>query len=171
VGRDRLGAERTGQRVTITEIEAALPDYIAGIEAELRLLSRLRQLALDQHDASQARKIDEVNRAGDERDRIMAALVQLEYQLKPVRQEILAQKVDAERLNGFTAIVALHRTAAGLVSDIMQADRNTLEELKSAELARRTSAQAIESGEATLAAYRRVLTPSLGSSGLIDRKG
>ena len=48
---------------------------------------------------------------------------------------------------------------------------NTLAELKSAEIARRTSAQTVETGEATLAAYRRVLTPALGSSGLINRHG
>jgi hypothetical protein len=157
--------------VTNAQLAAALPEYAAGIEAELALLKQLRQLALAQHEASQARKIDEVNRAGDERERVMAALVQLEHELKPIRREIAAHKEEAEKFSGFAAIVALHQTAASLVSDVLQADRNTLEELKSAELARRTSAQAIESGEATLAAYRRVLTPSLGSSGLIDRQG
>jgi hypothetical protein len=157
--------------VTAAQIAAALPDYAAGIEAELALLRQLRQLALAQQDASRDRKIDEVNRAGDARERIMAALVQLEHELKPIRLAIAARKEEAERLNGFAAIVVLHQTAASLVSDVLQADRNTLAELKSAELARRTSAQAIESGEATLAAYRRVLTPVLGSTGLIDRQG
>jgi len=168
---DRRRPDGEEHGVTAAQLIAALPDYTAGIEAELALLKQLRQLAFAQQDASQARKIDEVNRAGDARERIMAALVQLEHELKPIRLAIAARKEEAERIPGFAAIVALHQTAAGLVSDVLQADRNTLAELKSAEQARRTSAQAIESGEATLAAYRRVLTPVLGSTGLIDRQG
>jgi hypothetical protein len=157
--------------VTLDEIAAALPDYTAGIEAELALLRQLRQLAYAQHDASRTRDLGDVNRAGDARERIMAALVSLEHELKPIRLAIAAQKDDAERLPGFASISALHRTAADLVGEILQADRNTLAELRSAEIARRTSAQAVETGEATLAAYRRVLTPVLGSAGLINRRG
>ena len=157
--------------MTIEELAAALPDYTAGIEAELSLLRQLRQLAQTQQDASQAQNLAEVNRAGDARERIVAALVCLEHELKPIRLAITAQKDEAEQLDGFAAIAAFHHTAAALVSDILQADRNTLAELKSAEIARRTSAQTVETGEATLAAYRRVLTPALGSSGLINRHG
>jgi hypothetical protein len=157
--------------VTRDELAAALPDYTAGIEAELSLLRQLRQLAYDQHDASRTRDLGDVNRSGDERERIMAALVNLEHDLKPIRLVIAAQKDEAETLDGFAAITELHRAAAGIVTDILQADRNTLAELRTAELARRTSAQAVETGEATLAAYRKVLTPVIGSAGLINRRG
>jgi hypothetical protein len=157
--------------VTRNELAAALPDYLAGIEAELSLLRQLRQLAYAQHDASRTRDLGDVNRSGDARERLMAALVSLEHELKPIRLAIAAQREDAETLDGFQAIVALHQTAAAIVADILQADRNTLAELRSAELARRTSAQAVETGEATLAAYRRVLTPALGSTGLVNRRG
>lgn len=157
--------------MTPDELAAALPAYTAGIEAELSLLKQLQQLAGTQADASREGNLTDINRAGDARDRIMAALVRLEHELKPIRLSIAAQREDAEKLEGFRAIVALHQTAAVLVSEILQADRNTLAELKSAEVARRTSVQAVESGEATLAAYRRVLTPPLGSAGLINRRG
>ena len=157
--------------MTPEDLAAALPDYTAGIEAELSLLRQLRQLAQTQQNASEARDLAQVNAAGDERERIMAALVCLEHDLKPIRLAIAAQKDEAEKLDGFSAIATLHHSAAALVSDILQADRNTLSEIRSAEIARRTSAQAVETGEATLAAYRRVLTPALGSSGLINRRG
>jgi hypothetical protein len=157
--------------MTPSELAAALPDYTAGIEAELTLLRQLHQLAAAQHDASRARDLDAVNRAGDARERIMAALVRLEHELKPIRLAIAARKDEAAELPGFDTIAALHVTAAGLVADILHADQNTLAALKSAEAARRISAQACETGEATLAAYRRVLSPISGSSGLIDRQG
>ena len=157
--------------MTRDDLAAALPDYTAGIEAELTLLRQLRQLAHAQHDASQARDLDDLNRGGDARERIMAALVNLEHELKPIRLAIAAQRDAASALDGFAAIAALHRSAADVVGDILQADRNTLVELRSAELDRRASAQAVETGEATLAAYRRVLTPVVGSAGLINRRG
>jgi hypothetical protein len=156
--------------VTVDDLAAAMPQYIAGIEAELALLRQLLQLAESQRDASQNRNLAEVNRAGDARDRIMAALVQLEHELKPIRLEFVKQQAEAEQLDGFDSVLALHRTAASLVSEVLQADRNTLAELRTAEAARRTSAQTIETGEATLAAYRRVLMP-VGSTGLVDRQG
>jgi hypothetical protein len=168
--RDAAG-RRQGGRVTRDELAAALPGYTAGIEAELSLLRQLLQLAHAQHDASRTRDLGDINRTGDERERIMAALVNLEHELKPVRLAIAAQKELAETIEGFGAITDLHRTAATVVSDILQADRNTLNELRTAELARRTSAQAVETGEATLAAYRRVLTPVIGSAGLVNRRG
>jgi len=157
--------------VTTEEVAAALPAYTAGIEAELSLLKQLQQLAETQERASQSRNLTEVNRAGDARERVMAALVRLEHELKPIRLAIAAHRDEAQKLEGFSGIVALHQTAATLVAEIMRADQNTLAELRSAEIARRTSVQAVESGEATLAAYRRVLTPTIGSTGLVDRRG
>ena len=157
--------------MTTDELAVALPAYTAGIEAELALLGNLRRLAEQQRDASESRNLAEVNRAGDERERIMAALARLEHELKPIRLEIAAMQNEAKKLDGFEAISALHRTAASLVVEILQADENTLAQLKLAELTRRTIAQSVENGEPTLAAYRRVLTPALGSGGLIDRRG
>jgi hypothetical protein len=157
--------------VTREELSAALPAYTAGIEAELSLLEQLHQVAQHQHQASRRRRIDDINKAGDSREQIMAALVRLEHDLKPIRLAIAAQRREAESLEGFATITALHRTAAALVTTVLQADQHTLAELKSAEVARRTSAQTIETGAATLAAYRRVLTPAIGSTGLINRLG
>jgi hypothetical protein len=157
--------------VTADDLSAALPTYAAGVEAELSLLEQLRQIALQQHEASRAQHLAEVNKAGDARERLMAALVRLEHELKPIRLAIAAHSREAATLEGFAAVRALHQTAAALVTTVLQADQDTLAELQSAEAARRTSAQSVETGAATLAAYRRVLTPSIGSTGLINRRG
>ena len=157
--------------MTADELAVALPAYTSGIEAELALLGKLRRLAELQREASESHNLAEVNRVGDERDNIMAALARLEHELKPIRLAIAAMQTEAKKLDGFATITALHRTAAALVVEILQDDENTLAELKSAEWTRRTVAQAVESGEPNMAAYRRVLSPSLGSGGLIDRRG
>jgi hypothetical protein len=43
--------------------------------------------------------------------------------------------------------------------------------LREAEIARRFAAQAIEAGENTLAAYRRVVAPPLASASLLNKRG
>ena len=58
-----------------------------------------------------------------------------------------------------------------MVAKILGEDRTTLDALADAERARRLAAQTIEAGEATLAAYRRVILPSPGSAGLVSRRG
>jgi hypothetical protein len=54
---------------------------------------------------------------------------------------------------------------------VLTVDEGSLEALKEAELARRVAAQALEQGESTLAAYRRVVTPTLKSATLVNRRG
>lgn len=53
---------------------------------------------------------------------------------------------------------------------ILGADEQTVRALRDANLARRAAAQVLEQGEATLAAYRRVVTPS-SSPTLVSFRG
>ena len=69
------------------------------------------------------------------------------------------------------AVAALHRTAGDVVNGIMQADQETMAALREAEAARRIASQAIEAGEHTLAAYRRVISPAPSGPSLVDRHG
>jgi len=50
-------------------------------------------------------------------------------------------------------------------------DQDSVQALKNAEQARHIAAQALEQGESTLAAYRRVVTPTLASATLVNRRG
>ncbi len=149
---------------------ALIEQYRAGLEAELVILRRLEQTAGRQREASAVQDLAALNRAADERDGLMAALVNIEGQLRVVRQTLSASREEAKHLSGYDEAVTLHREAIALVSGILNTDGESLEALAAAELARREAARAMEQGETTLAAYRRVMTALPGAT-LVDRRG
>ena len=59
---------------------ALIEQYRAGLEAELVILRRLEQTAARQREASAAQDLAALNRAADDRDGLMAALVNIEGQ-------------------------------------------------------------------------------------------
>jgi histidine ammonia-lyase len=137
----------------------------------MTLLRRLEALSHEQADLSQSGSLDRIGEIVEERERLMAALVTIEHGLKPIRLQIAEGRTILSDLPEFKAVAALHREAADLASAVLTADEISIEALKAAEIARRATAQALEQGESTLAAYRRVVTPELGSSALVSRKG
>jgi hypothetical protein len=149
---------------------ALIEQYRAGLEAELVILRRLEQTAARQREASAAQDLGALNRAADERDGLMAALVNIEGQLRVVRQTLSGSREEAKHLPGYGEAVRLHREAIALVSGILNTDGESLDALAAAELARRDAARAMEQGETTLAAYRRVMTALPGAT-LVDRRG
>lgn len=157
--------------VTADELAHTLATYSAGLQAELALLHQLEPLSIAQRTASEERDMDRLARIGDERARLMTGLVQIEADLKIAREAIAARLALARGLPGYADVLARHREAGDLATRIMESDREVLRQLQDAEKARRDAAQAIDAGEATLAAYRRVLTPSVSSVGLINRRG
>lgn len=156
--------------MTRDELQQQIDVYAAGIEAEITLLRQLRRLSTQQRAAMESAGVEELGGIFDERDRLMAALVHVEAEIKPVRHLIADAVPDAATLPGFDIVAALHRTAAALVATIIASDRETLGALHDAELARRLAAQTLEAGEQSLAAYRRVVAPSIKPS-LLDRRG
>jgi hypothetical protein len=149
---------------------ALIEQYRAGLEAELTILRRLEQTAARQREGSSTQDFSALNRAADERDELMAALVNIEGQLRVVRQTLSTSREEARHLPGYSEAVRLHREAIGLVSGILNTDSESLDALAAAERARRETARAMEQGETTLAAYRRVMTALPGAT-LVDRRG
>src|SRR6478752_5893304 len=149
---------------------ALIEQYRAGLEAELVILRRLEQTAARQREASAAQDLAALNRAADDRDSLMAALVNIEGQLRVVRQTLSASREEARHLSGYAEAVKLHREAITLVSGILNTDGESLDALAAAELARRETTRAVEQGETTLAAYRRVMTALPGAT-LVNRRG
>ena len=149
---------------------ALIEQYRAGLEAEIVILRRLEQTAARQREASAAQDLHALNRAADDRDSLMAALVNIEGQLRLVRQTLSKSREEAKRLPGYPEAVRLHREAIALVSGILKTDEESVQALAAAELARRETARAMEQGETTLAAYRRVMTALPGAT-LVDRRG
>lgn len=149
---------------------ALIEQYRAGLEAELVILHKLEQTATRQREAGAAQDFGALNRAADERDELMAALVNIESELRAVRQTLSTARDEARHLPGYPDAVTLHREAIALVSRILNTDGESLDALAAAERARRDAARAVEQGETTLAAYRRVMTALPGAT-LVDRRG
>ena len=148
-----------------------IEQYRAGLEAEMALLHRLELLAVRQRECSREGDLEGLSVVTDERDRLMANIVAIEHQLKPIRLRLLERRDELMGNDGFIELATLHRDAAGLVSTILASDQDSLAALKEAELARRFAARSIEQGESTLAAYRRVVAPPLTGATLVNRKG
>jgi hypothetical protein len=154
-----------------TELVPLISQYRAGLDGELALLRRLEALSLEQRDATTAGEFKRITEITDERDRVMANLVTLEAELKPLRLRLFQSREKLQDVAEFREVISLHQQAAALVNGVLSIDENSLEALKEAEIARRTAAQALEQGESTLAAYRRVVSPSLKPASLVNRRG
>jgi hypothetical protein len=157
--------------MTPADLPQLVAQYRAGLEAEMTLLHRLEILAARQRETSEQSDFEALAAVSDQRDHVMAGLVTIEHELKPIRMALLEYRRTLEDIEEFQDVAALHRTAAALVERIVTQDRNSLEALKEAELARRFAAQALGQGESTLAAYRRVVAPPVGGPNLVNRKG
>jgi hypothetical protein len=147
-----------------------IDQYRIGLDAEITILLRLQHSAAKQREASAAHDLDALNRASDERDSLMAGLVNVESQLKEVRKALSARKKEARLLAGYNEALELHQQAIALVSEILKTDAESTEALAKAELARRDAARAMEQGETTLSAYRRVMSAPPGAA-LVDKRG
>ena len=154
----------------MSELARLLIDYRAGLEAEIALLRHLAGLAVKERELTEARRLDALDEITDARDRVMTTLVTLEAQLKPLR-EVLRAREDVPHLQEFDGLAALHAEAAALAAHIVATDAHSIAALQEAELARRFAAESLEKGESTLAAYRRVVMPSLASATLVNRRG
>jgi len=172
-GRASAAARRLkgSARVTDAELAQSLATYGAGLQAEVALLHQLEALAISQREYSASKDLDALARLSDQRGRLTAALVQIEHELKPAREAIARCLAAARRFAVFAEVLKRHRMAGELVARILESDRELLQQLQVAEQARREAAQAIETGENTLNAYRRVIAPAVMSVGLINRRG
>jgi hypothetical protein len=157
--------------VTDDDLRQRLAIYGPGLEAEVALLHQLKRLALAQRDATDAHDADQLSFVAQDRDRIMAALVGIEHELRPVREALAEGRDRASSFPGFADVAALHRTAADLVAAVVQSDHATVRALQDAEVSRRLAAQTIGAAGSTLAAYRRVVAPAFAGAGLVDRHG
>lgn len=154
------------------QVAEALAQYRAGLQTGIELLRQLQAVAERQQAGSRDRDFDRLAADTDARNRITQALVALEPGLRDVRAFLATLPAGLlERHPGYPPIVALRQQAAELVSAILRSDEASMRALADAELAHRAARANLECGEATLAAYRRVLTPPIGSASLLDVRG
>lgn len=157
--------------MTDGELRDGLAEYRAGLEAQIGLLEQLVQVSARQRGESARRDFEGLGAAGAERDRLTQALVTIENGLKDLRIRLAASRDRTVVLPGYREVVALRQQAAALVARILATDEESIQALADAELARRAAVASLEQGETTLAAYRRVLSPTLAQASLLDRRG
>ena len=153
------------------ELRALVDQYRAGLEAEMALLHQLETLAAQQREHAGHGDPDGLASLIDLRDRVMAGLVAVEHELKPVRTVLAEHRTALEHLADYDTLAQHHRDAAALVSAILATDHDSMHALREADEARRFASKSVEQGESTLAAYRRVVAPPLTGSTLVNRKG
>lgn len=153
------------------DLRALVSQYRAGLEAEMALLHQLETLAARQRELSQSHDLTDVAPMVDARDRVMANLVAVEHELKPIRTALAEHRTELEHLPDYEQLAQHHREAAALVATILDADQRSMHSLREADEARKFASQAVEQGESTLAAYRRVVSPPLTGATLVNRRG
>lgn len=152
------------------DLEMVLADYRTGLDAELALLAELEGLATRQHALPHPADPDILTSLALERERHLALLTALEQRVQPLRKQIEAGLAEFRQQPGFAGVAERHRRASELVARIMSLDDASLKALQVADVERRVAAHSLETGEATLAAYRRTLQPQ-PSAGLFTQRG
>lgn len=153
------------------DVAEHLSTYAAGLEAEIALLRQIGHLAGQLRAAGRERDLEQMQRIADDRERLISALVKIEHEISGIRATLAERRQEAKVLAGYDDVAALHRAAGDLVTEILTSDREAMAALREAEIARRAAAQTVGVGEATLAAYRRVVSPASGGPALVDRRG
>lgn len=151
------------------DLDQALREYRAGLDAEIALLRQLEELPIGSDTSPQG--VSQLTAIADERDRIMAGLVSLENDLRPLRTRLADARAALQGSPAFDGVAALHRVAGDLVARILASDADSLKALETAETARRFAAESVERGESTLAAYRRVVAPNVDNARILNRRG
>jgi len=157
--------------VTPQEIADALDQYRAGLETAVSLLKQLREVAIRQHAGTQQRNFAALAADSDTRDRLTGAIVAIEPGMREVRAALAAEHVSLQGMPDYEEVLALRQVAADLVASILETDKASMQALADAELARKAAMVGLETGETTLAAYRRVLSPPVGAASVLNLRG
>jgi hypothetical protein len=157
-------------RVNAIDLDEMLEEYRAGLEAEISLLHQLERLPTGGADMS-PEGVAALTDIADRRDQVISSILSLEQHLRPLREGLADAREDLLGLPAFEHVAARHREAGDLVARLLASDSHSLEALRDAERARRFAADAVEKGETTLAAYRRVVAPPLDGARIVNRRG
>jgi hypothetical protein len=153
------------------DLADALEQYRSGLDTAVSLLRQLKNVAGRQREGTASRNFERLAAEADARDELTHALVAIEPSLRQVKAILAKEPTAVSRLPGYAEVAALKQTASDLVAEILKTDEESMHALADAELARRAAVASLECGEATLAAYRRVLNPPLAGASLLNLRG
>ena len=145
--------------------------YTAGLDAQMAILAQVEGLATEQRATWSRNELLPLGGLATRRAALMHELAAVEARIAPLYDRLRADLERALRTPGYGVAEARRQEARGLIYRLMAADRKLLTDLETSLESRRRESHTIDTGNATLAAYRRVVVPTLGSAGLFDQRG
>jgi hypothetical protein len=152
-------------------LDDALDAYAAGLDQVLLLLRQVDALAQAQRAAFARGELVDLAGFAARRAELMHKLSAEEARIAPWRARMQANQAVARRLPAFALAESRSREATRLIAELIDHDRAFLSDLEVTLEDRRREAHDLDTGGATLAAYRRVVAPSRESAGLFDSRG
>ena len=154
--------------MTFAEVVAA---YTAGLEAQLALLRQVETLAAEQRATWLRDELLPLGSLATRRAALMHELAAVEARIAPLLYRLRTDLERALRTPGYDAAEARRQETRTAIFRLMAADRKFLTDLETSLDTRRREAHALDTGNATLAAYRRVVVPAVASAHLVDQRG
>ena len=151
--------------------DEALLAYTTGLDAEIAILRQVEALGAEQRSAWERNELLPLGSLATRRAALMHDLAAIEARIAPLRDRLRGDLDRACRTPGYAAAEARGRDAQALVLRVMAADRRFLTDLEASLQARRREAHDLDTGGATLAAYRRIVAPAIASAALVDQRG
>jgi hypothetical protein len=145
--------------------------YTAGLDAEIAILQQVEALAAEQRAVWARDELLPLAALATRRAALMHELAAVEARIVPLRDRLDRDLERALRTPGYSAAEARRQDAQTVIYRLMAADRKFLTDLETSLEARRRAAHDLDTGNATLAAYRRVVVPAVASAGLFDQRG
>ncbi len=151
--------------------DEALLAYTAGLDVEIAILRQIEALGAEQRSAWARNDLLPLGPLATRRAALMHDLAATESRIAPLRDQLRGDLDRACRTPAYAAAEAQGRETQALVVRLMTADRRFLTDLETSLEARRREAHDLDTGGATLAAYRRIVAPAVASAALVDRLG
>ena len=145
--------------------------YTAGLEAQMAILAQVEALAAEQRASWARNELLPLGALATRRAALMHQVAAVEADIAPFHDRLRTDLERALRTPGYGAAEARRQEARALIYRLMAADRTFLADLETSLESRRRESHNIDTGNATLAAYRRVVVPTVASAGLFDQRG
>jgi hypothetical protein len=145
--------------------------YAAGLDAQLAILAQVEALAAEQRVAWTRNELLPLGGLATRRAELMHELAAIEARLAPLNDRLRTDLERALRTPGYGQAEARRQEARALIYRLMAADRKLLTDIETSLESRRRESHDIDTGNATLAAYRRIVVPAIASAGLFDQRG
>lgn len=152
-------------------LDEALAAYTAGLESTIACLHQVEALAQEQRAAWSRNELLPLGALATRRAALMHDLAAIETRVAPLRDRLRIEPSRVRQRPGFSDADARTREARTIVERLMATDRALLADLGQTVEARRREAHDLDTGGATLAAYKRVVFPAVQSAGLLDSRG